>query len=179
MKFIIKSSPQLLFLIFGGVVVLMSLMSANRIFSQGSGLELTKQKLYFQGEILPDHLLYPTFAGLDRLQIIMANNSNKVDLKTECAWKRLAYTQALLEKGHLELSFSTLTKAYKYYLDALITAQSLSLTTLQKERLIESVEIFQFTANDLFTSFSDSQQEELNRLGNQLTVLSQFFIDSI
>lgn len=179
MKFFIKSFPQLLLLIFGGVVVLMSLLSANRICSQGPGLELTKQRLYFQEEVLPDNLLYPAFVGFDRLQLLVVDDSNKVDLRVEAAWKRLAYTQALLEKGYQELSFSTLTKAYKYYIDALSAAQSLSLSAVERQKLTESAQLFQSTASDLFTSFSDSQQEELHRLANQQVVLSNFFIDSL
>ena len=49
----------MVFLLFGGIVILISLTSANRLRSQGEGLQLAEQRIYFQEEISPDHLLYP------------------------------------------------------------------------------------------------------------------------
>ncbi|HEX9817292.1 MAG TPA: hypothetical protein VGA89_00120 [Patescibacteria group bacterium] len=175
MKILIKTFPQLLLLLLGGVIVIVSLLSANRVLSQGEGLELTGRRFYFQQEVLPDHLLYPALAGWDRLRLAAATNQNKLALRQSFAWKRLAYTARLLERGYQALSFSTLTKAYKYYLEALEQGQSLALTASSAQALGSDAQVFQLSAQQLWDSFTDAQRDELHRLDLELTVLRQFY----
>jgi hypothetical protein len=179
MKFFVKTFPQLILLTMGGLIVFISFFSANRVFSQGEGLEMTNRRLYFQEKILPDHLLYPVLAGLDQLQLVTVEGKEELALRINFAWERLDYTVSLLERGYQALSFSTLTKAYKYYLVALGRAQTLNLTPDQTTVLINDVQTFQQSAQGLFDSFSNSEREELQRLSRELMSLTQFHIDSI
>lgn len=170
--------PKFLFLSLGGAIALVSLFSANRVFSQEEAPPMARQKLYFQKEILPDHLLYPVFAGFDRLRLELASPERGVELSVQYAWDRLKSTESLLANGYQELSFSTATKAFKYYAEALSRAQTLSLTEDQRAFLAKDNLRFQQEIMHLLPSFSDTQRHELQRLSTEQDVLRQFFIDS-
>jgi hypothetical protein len=179
MQLFTRSLPKILFLLFGGLVMILSLLSANRIFSQDDDFSLTQQQFYFQKEILPDHLLYPLLMIVDRSKLLMADEEQQVGLQTTYAWQRLEHTEILLERGYRSLSFSTLTKAYKYYHQALLSARELELTADQRQALIDDADHFVNQAEKLFTSFTDVERQELSRLQAEQQILKQFFIDSI
>jgi hypothetical protein len=94
MRLFIKTLPQFLLLTFGGAIVLLSLLSANRVFSQGVGFELAKQRFYFQADIMPDHLIYPAVVGVERLRLAFIDGNQEVNMRIGYAWKRLDHTQA-------------------------------------------------------------------------------------
>lgn len=171
--------PKLLFLLLGGAIALLSLFSANRVFSQEEFVPLTRQKLYFQKEILPDHLLYPVFVGFDRARLELSKPEKAVELSRQYAWDRLESTKGLLAHGYQELSFSTATKAFKYSSEALSRAQGLSFTQEQRVFFVQDSERFQQEMARLSGSFSDTQNQELARLSAEHRVLEQFFIDSL
>lgn len=179
MQLLIKFLPRLLFLIFGSSIVLISLFSANRVFSQGDDLGIARRKLYFQTEVLPDHLLYPLMMILDKVRLEITPPEEAVDLQLSYAWRRLEYTERLLTDGYQSLSFSTLTKAYKYYNAGLVQAQTISLRQDKREFLVQDTELFEDRAKKLELNFTDSQQQELMRLEFEQSTLIDFFIDSI
>lgn len=163
----------------GTSIVLISLFSANRVFSQEDSVPLTHRKIYFQGEMLPDHLLYPVVMVVDRLRLAVADPARAVDISIEYAWQRLEYTEGLLAQGYQSLSFSTLTKAYKYYNAALAQAQSLDTPAEKQQWLIADAQRFARVAEALTVSFTDPEKQELAHLRADQAVLLQPFIDSL
>jgi len=153
-------------------------LSANRVFSQGENLELTRQKLYFEEEVLPNHLLYPVFMVFNKIKLELAQPAEAVDLQLLYAWRRLEYTERLLEEGYQSLSFSTLTKAYKYYNAALTAVKTITLRPEQEEFLSQDALHFRERAARLESYFTDHEQQELIRLKSDQTVLTQSIIDS-
>lgn len=163
----------------GASIVFVSLFSANRVFSQEDSSPLTHQKIYFQGEMLPDHLLYPIVMAVDRVRLAVAGPQQAVDVSIDYAWQRLKYTEGLLAEGYQSLSFSTLTKAHKYYNVALLQAQSLDLTNEKQQWLITDAQRFGQAAEALTVSFTDPEKQELAHLRADQAVLLQWFIDSL
>lgn len=178
MQFFLRSLPKALLLIFGAAVVFVSFLSANRVFSQGEGLELTQQRFYFQETILPDHVAYPLFMAADRIRLSFTQADEAVSLQIAYAWRRYEHAQLLLQRGYQELAFSTLTKGYKYHSNALVQAQELSLTSLQKELLVQEAGTYREAAAALFPSFTNAQQAELSRLDAEHETLRQFFVET-
>lgn len=174
-----KVVSKILFFLAGSLIVVFSLLSANRSSSHGEGLQLTGQRLYFAREIAPDHIFYPLVAANDRLSLLLADEIGLVNLQLEYAWQRLEYTVELLDKGYRELSFSTLTKGYKYYNTALAEGQQLELSDFQKRLLLTNSGEFESRVVKLWDSFTDPQRQELDRLRAQQTILEQFYIDSL
>ncbi|MFZ5438213.1 MAG: DUF5667 domain-containing protein [Patescibacteria group bacterium] len=169
MKFIVKTAPQFIFLVFGLLIVFLSFFSANRIFSQGKSLQLTEKKMYLEKEILPDHILYPVFMVFDRVRLTLASEEKKSELNISYGWQRLVATEQLLKKGYQSLSFSTLTKAYKYQNTGLIEAEGLDEAT--KSELVFQADQFREKVLALKPSFDDEQQQLLDRLIQEQSLL--------
>jgi hypothetical protein len=104
-------------LLFGVLVVGLSLQTSVPVYSQESDRASLRQ-LYFDGEILPDHLFYPALMVADRLQITLAGPDERVYLQVLFAYQRLESSRLLLEKGEEALALTTLTKSQKYLLGA-------------------------------------------------------------
>jgi len=69
--------------------------------------------------ILPDHFLYPLKMVRDRLQLWLTTDLlGKGDLLLKYADKRLGAGQALIEGNKIDLGLTTLTKAEKYFKQA-------------------------------------------------------------
>lgn len=178
MQFLLRSLSKALFLVFGAAIVFLSFLSANRVFSQGEGLELTRQRFYFQETILPDHVLYPLFMAADRIRLSFTKAEEAVSLQIAYAWRRHQHAELLLEHGYQGLAFSTLTKGYKYHSNALAQAQRLSLTAGQKELLVQEAGKYQTAVKELMSSFTNAQQAELSQLEAQHETLRQFFVET-
>lgn len=169
MKFIVRTAPQFIFLVFGLLIVFLSFFSANRIFSQGKSLQLTEKKMYLEKEVLPDHILYPVFMAFDRVRLALANEEKRPELNISYGWQRLVATEQLLKKGYQSLSFSTLTKAYKYQNTGLAEAEGLAEAT--KEELVFQADQFREKVLALKPSFDDEQQQLLDRLIQEQSLL--------
>ena len=69
--------------------------------------------------ILPDHFLYPVKMVRDRIQLWLTTNLlKKADLILKYADKRLGAGRVLIEGNKIELGITTLTKAEKYFKQA-------------------------------------------------------------
>lgn len=167
--------PKVLFLVFGTGIVVVSLLSTNRAFSQGDGLELTNQRFYFQEVLLPDHILYPVFMAADSIKLKLSDPEEAVSLRIAYAWRRLEHAQSLLKKGYQGLAFSTLSKGYKYHNAAVEAAYRLSLTEAQQQALIVEAGEYRSAVTELFPSFSDTERGELLRLEAEQTALLVVF----
>ena len=108
-------------LFFGVGIVLMSLISAAQV--QSKGLEASQKEMYFEAEMLPDHVLYPVFMTKDRVQLEFAQPKERIQLRLQYAERRMVSAQALVQKGKYDVALSTATKAQKYLLTAAYEAQ--------------------------------------------------------
>lgn len=165
---------RIVFLCAGAGIVLLSFFSANTIFSQGDSLKLAQKKLYIEKEVLPDHLLYPVFMTFDRVQLELTPEDKKADLQISYGWQRLEATHRLLEKGYQALSFTTLTKAYKYQ-NAGLNQAGKSSSYDQKQKARFQAEKFMEEVSNITSSFTDAQQEELRQLQHEQEILLQTY----
>jgi hypothetical protein len=100
----------------GGVVFLISLATA----ASETKIQTIEQgkKIYFNRTILPDNLLYPVLAAVDRLELELAGDEEKIALRLDFAYKRREAAKALLREGKPDLAVVTLGKAHQYLLQA-------------------------------------------------------------
>lgn len=71
--------------------------------------------------ILPDHPLYFLKAMRDKiLDLVISDPVKRIEFNLLMADKRLVMARELMEKGENDLSFSTLTKAEKYFEKAML-----------------------------------------------------------
>ena len=90
---------------------------ANLVASESAKKEVDYFLVY--PGILPDHFLYPVKMVRDRLHLwLVTNLLKKGDLILEYADKRLGAGRALIEGNKIELGITTLTKAEKYFQQA-------------------------------------------------------------
>jgi len=137
------------------------------------------RRFYVQKEILPDHSLYPALMAADRFRLAMADRERRLYLQTAYANRRLFYAHRLLEKGQLELSLTTLTKAEKYLNQALREAKVLE-SELEHDQayaeliffLTESVTKHLRHLENCRSGFSAEQQSVLLDLMSQTVVLA-------
>lgn len=167
MTVIVKSAYRIVFLLGGLLMVLLSFVSANTVFSQGKSLQLTQKKMYVSNQVLPDHILYPVFMIADRAKLMLARPEDKAQLNINYSWERLTATEELLKKGYQGLSFSTLTKACKYQNSGLIEADSLT----DHDSFVKQALEFKTKVNTFKSSFTDKQQQELDALLQEQTSL--------
>lgn len=104
--------------------------------------------------ILPDHPLYPLKAIRDKIyDSLLTDLIKKTEFKLLMADKRVIMTQKLLEKGRPELAETTMSKASKYYEEAVLTlykARNQGRDTLkQTTKLIDSAKKYE----ELVSSF--------------------------
>jgi hypothetical protein len=111
-----KSFPFIL-LLFGSLVLLVSLLTANRA-STGDTTRLLARKIYFSGTMLPDNIFYPLMMMSDRIKLQFSGFEEGILLRVEYADRRYGYAVQLLEKRQTVLSLTTLTKSQKYLFTA-------------------------------------------------------------
>ena len=100
-------------LLFGVVVLSISLLTTSSIRSYGGGSS-TSKSLYFDEAILPDHLLYPLVAVVDRLVLVSSSSEKQVQLMITFGQIRLEYAWGLLTKAKEEQALIALSKSQKY-----------------------------------------------------------------
>jgi hypothetical protein len=100
-------------IIFGVFIFISSLFS----YSQEGDADINRassRKLYFDGRILPDHILYPVLMITDKSLLTISSGEAEIFLRIRLAQDRMITSQRLLEKGEEAMSLSTLTKSQKY-----------------------------------------------------------------
>lgn len=103
----------LLLLGFGSLVLVTSLLDANKV-SVGDTTYLLSRRMYVGRTILPDNVFYPAVMLADRIKLDRVSTEEKIILEIEYADRRFKYATALLDKKEPELAFSTLSKSQKY-----------------------------------------------------------------
>lgn len=92
--------------------------SVPSVYSASDRFKANDKQFYLDGEILPDHTLYPVVMMADRLKLEMAQPNEKITVYTTYANLRLSAAQQLLDKENYQLALTTLTKSQKYLLKA-------------------------------------------------------------
>jgi len=161
-------------IMFGIIVLSISLISASQAVSY-EGLLATQKKLYFNEALLPDHLLYPFVAAVDRLLLIPASGNREIELQLVYGEIRLDYAWGLLEKEEKELALVTLTKSQKYVhlageqlLDSTEESELLQLTIIALEKNIyqakELIKLADAKGKELALDLNNQNQVLLSRL---------------
>jgi len=160
-------------LIFGLFVVAMSLASANQVVSYGGSA--SAKSFYLSGKILPDHLVYPLVAIVDRVVLTIAPVQEKIQLQLAYCCIRLDYARDLLAKGQSGMAMAALTKSQKYC--GLAAQQILDHEIqgdLRRQVVDELAQNIEQTRNLIF-EFSPDQCG----FANQLHQHNQFLLDQL
>lgn len=105
-------------LIFGCLIVFISLINANPVSSEELNCQNEKRTFYLSKNILPDNLLYPLFRVSDRLKLITADKDEKIFLRVSYGLERLQTAQELLSQNKNKLALVTLSKGHHYLIQA-------------------------------------------------------------
>ena len=162
-------------LLFGAFIVWLSLSASVQIAS-ADNVSASQKRLYFNREVLPDHVFYPVLMAIDRSRLEAAHPVEKIYLQIEYANRRLFYAAELLETGKSDLALTTLTKAEKYMLQAAREAQSSETPLEVRQFASKALEVHIRETIAMKNSFSDEQRVVLDPLlveANQLLVALQ------
>lgn len=120
-------------------IMAVSLASASRAESKDTS-PISTRRLYFNQEILPDHLLYPVAMVGDRARLVVATDvDERAQLQVLYAERRLDSAHKLIEKGESDLAITTLTKAQKYMLQAVAAVESHTVSSTTKSLVISAI----------------------------------------
>lgn len=163
-------------LVFALMILGISLLSASRVISY-EGTQASCKKFYLGQEILPDHLLYPFVAVMDRAVLSFSPQEEKIVLKVNYGLVRYGYAQDLLKKGNKALALSTLTKSQKYFNLASHQAlnQEISLNTLAY--LIDHLQQNLEQSQNLSLEFTNSQRNIVDKINQQNEALLGQLLD--
>ncbi len=139
-----------------------SLFAAHMVSAGFTGS--VRQELTFGEEILPGHVFYPAVMALDRVQLELTPQSERVLLEVEYAHRRLSYATRLLEQNRTEVALTTITKAEKYLQEASRAAIAQGVPKPVKQHLVRSLEYHQKLIQEISPSFSDSERAVLDKI---------------
>jgi hypothetical protein len=151
-------------LIFGCLIVFISLANVNPVSSEGVDRANNNKTFYFSKTILPDNLLYPAFRIIDRVKIITAEKNEKIFLRINYGLKRLETSQILLSQNKNKLALITLSKSHHY----LIQATEQYLKQKPNQLILDHLETALFyqrtTFNDIKDQFDDADRAKLDKI---------------
>lgn len=158
------------------VVLAISLVSSTpSVYSAGDQFKSNDKEFYFNGEILPDHLLYPAVMVADKIKISTAAPAEQLTLLVTYANLRLDSAEKLLNKDNHTLALTTLTKSQKYLLQAahatLDQQPGPTTTTYVYKTLLYHLNRHQ----SLKDKFSESEKNVIDQLDMEIAV----FVDSL
>jgi predicted nucleic acid-binding protein len=159
-------------LLFAFSILGISLFSTPRAIL-ANGETATKSKLYFNQEILPDHVLYPALMAVDRLQLETATDSERVYVEIDYANNRLAAAKALLEKNDPALAVTTITKAEKYLQHAANEVKKQQAPPNTRQHLLDAIQYHAMEIKELESQFTDAQRAVVDQLVEENTVIAQ------
>jgi hypothetical protein len=115
----LKITFSIIGLFAASAVLAVSLMSSvPSVYSAGDKFKANDKQFYLDGEILPDHTLYPIVMAADKVKLELARPQDKIHVYTTYANLRLSASEQLLEKDNPQLALTTLSKSQKYLLKA-------------------------------------------------------------
>lgn len=149
-------------------------MSASVQIASADSVSATQKRLYFDKEVLPDHVFYPVLMAIDKSRLEAAQPVERIYLQIEYANRRLYYTQELLEQEKSALAHTTLTKAEKYMLQAGRDLLETSVPPETKEFGLRALQIHYRETARLKSQFSDADRAVLDQiLSEQAQLIEQ------
>jgi len=158
-----------------GVLAVSLASSVPSVYSAGDKFKTNDKQFYLNGEILPDHTLYPLVMIADKAKLTMAKPHEKIHVYTTYANLRLSASQQLLEKDHQQLALTTLTKSQKYLLKAAQITIDQNPSEATKLHVLKTLIYHTNRHQEMKDQFS---QEEKN-IVDQLDMECQVFVDSL
>lgn len=151
-------------LVFGGMVFVISLLSALT----GTRAQTGERTLYFDHEMMPDHIFYPLVAVYDQVHLQLSSPVEQILIREELAKRRLGAASELFREGKNELAFVTLGKAHQYLLRVNNDVEHLT----EARTMVGEVSALdgEFTREyaRLRHYMSDSQQASVTRMSDEL-----------
>jgi len=157
-------------LLFGVVVVGTSLSSASQVHSQEE-TKVSSKTLYFDEEILPDHLLYPFLAASDKARLELATPEDRIYLQLVYGQRRFEYAQSLLKKDNHALAVTTLTKSQKYFNLAAQSSLDNKFSLQLKKYVLNSLNYHLKAVQESLDNFDPNEKTVIEKLMNESKAL--------
>jgi hypothetical protein len=162
---------SLLAFVFAVGILLTSLATATQVNSSGNKPTGTRE-LYFNREILPDHMLYPALMAADRMKLETASNTDRIFLEIQYSNARLEMATQLLQQNKKDFAVSTLTKSLKYLEQAALEAQQHSAPSSVKNVIVRAIEYNEKETNKIMDQIPDKDQAAIKSLLDQNIVIA-------
>lgn len=166
-RFILSSAG----LIFGFLVLGVSLSAGNTKVLSSSSPESSRKQLYVNQVILPDHVAYPVLMAVDRVKLELDSPQERVYSEVEYANRRFEYAQALIDKGDLSLAVTTITKAEKYLIQAAQHALQLEDSRSQRVYVLKTLVYYDSRLEELKPAFTNQDRAIIDQLQQELKAL--------
>ncbi len=173
--------PLKVFISFFGLCIAMLILAVSlvsstpSVYSAGDQPKTNDREFYLDGDILPDHVLYPVVMIADRVKLTTASPEEKLTLLVTYANLRLDSAEKLLHKKDQPMAIATLTKSQKYLLRAAqetIDQQPAPTTT----HFVYKTLLYHLNRHQqLKPYFSDSERNVVDQLDREIKV----FVDSL
>lgn len=157
-------------------ILAVSLVSSTpSVYSAGEQPKTNDKEFYLDGDILPDHVLYPLVMAADKFKLQTASPEQRLNLYITYANLRLDSTEELLNKNNQPLALTTLTKSQKYLIQAaqatLDQQPAAPTTSFVYKTLLYHLNRHQ----QLKTHFTDNEKNVIDQLDHEIMV----FVDSL
>lgn len=152
-------------------ILLTSLASATQVNSSGNKSSESRE-LYFNKEILPDHMLYPALMAADRIKLETATNNDRIFLELQYSNSRLEMSQQLLKENKKELAASTLTKSLKYLEQAALDAQKDHSPDSVKTLIIRAIDYNNKEVAKMISELPETDKSSIQQLLDENTVIA-------
>ena len=145
------------------ILAISLLVSSQEVVAQ-TGEE---SSIYFSGNILPDHSLYPLLMVIDRVHLLKADDDELLELYVSYSFDRLYAAQSLLEKGKTNLAVSTITKSQKYLILATVYLEEHGSPPDKKAYVLSALREHQKLCKTLHQKLPPEGAHVVSELGNE------------
>lgn len=157
--------------VFAVGILLTSLATASQVNSSGDKPE-TGHELYFNKEILPDHMLYPILMAEDRLKLETATTNDRIFLEIQYSNSRLEMSKQLLKENKKDLAVSTLTKSLKYLEQAALESQQHNSPDSVKTLIVRAIEYNNKEISKIQSELPDPNRSSIQQLMDRNIVIA-------
>lgn len=171
-----KVGLSLFGLLIAVLILAVSLVSSTpSVYSAGELPKSNDKEFYLDGDILPDHVLYPVVMVMDKIKLETSSPSQKITLFITYANLRLDSAEKLINKSENAFALTTLTKSQKYLL------QAAGATLEQKPSETTSIFVYKTLLyhlnrhKQIKNHFTDSEKNVIDQLDREI----QVFVDSL
>ncbi len=158
------------------LILAVSLVSSTpSVYSAGDQPKTNDKEFYLEGDILPDHVLYPVVMMADKVKLTTARPEERLTLLVTYANLRLDSAEKLLHKKDQPLALSTLTKSQKYLLRAAQETINQQPTTTTTTFVYKTLLYHLNRHQQLKPYLTDSEKNVVDQLDQEIKV----FVDSL